>query len=71
MEELKLYSQDLYDLLTSFFTKKNDCRLRIQCLGNSMAPFIRHKNIVTLKSIPDEPGISKGDIVAVKDQKKN
>lgn len=60
-----LTDEDLYELVESFFREEPDRRLKIQCLGFSMTPFIRNKNIVTLKPVSDRQDLKTGDIVAV------
>ena len=72
MEELSLSGEDLYDLMKSFFKDGLDCRMKIQCKGGSMAPFIRNKNIVTFKPLNSKLLLKHGDIVvaAVHDKKR-
>ncbi len=73
MKELILSGQDLYNLMISLLNrnqakgnqvKRNqECKLKILCRGNSMAPFIRDKNILTLESKDENQAFKKGDIV--------
>lgn len=65
MEELSLSGENLYDLMNSFFKEGCDCSMKIQCKGNSMAPFLRNKNIVTIDPLNRKFSPKKGDIVAV------
>ena len=72
MEELSLSVKDLYELMGSFLSEGHDCRLKIQCTGASMTPFIRNKNIVTIKPLNNTQTLKNGDIVvaAVHDKKR-
>ena len=65
MEELTLSGNDLYELMGSFHRTGSGCRMKIQCPGYSMSPFIKDRNSVTIK--PLENGLSPkfGDIVAI------
>lgn len=65
MEELRLSCEDLYELMGSFLKGSLNCRMKIQCLGCSMAPFIKDRDIVTLKPLDKDSSLNKGDIVAV------
>lgn len=65
MGELSLSGQDLYDLMVSFLKDDQNCNMKIQCRGNSMAPFIRDKNLLTLKPVNKSQSLKNGDIVVV------
>ena len=65
MEELTLSGTDLYELIGSFFTARPGCRLKIQCLGYSMSPFIKDRNRVTIKPLEKDLPLKFGDIVAI------
>ncbi len=63
MQELNLTGRDLYSLMVSFFKDKKTCKMKIQCLGNSMAPFIIDKNILIIEAADKSKAMHKGDIV--------
>ena len=76
MPELSLKSRDIHDLLTSSLklagpVNVEPFNIKIECLGNSMAPFIRHKNLLTISPAgnPNIP-IRTGDIVVAANRKK-
>lgn len=64
MEELSLSGEDLYELMESFLASGLECRMKIQCMGGSMSPFIRNENSVTLRPLDESPSLKNGDIVA-------
>ena len=63
MAELRLSGEDLYEMMGSFLQSDIDCRMKIQCIGYSMVPFIRDKSILTLKPVNNKRLIRNGDIV--------
>ena len=65
MRELVLAGKGLTDLVSSILAGRPDHRVRMNCRGHSMAPFIRDNDTVILKPVDQHHGIRFGDIVAV------
>ncbi len=63
MESLSLSGEELYELMGSFLQDGIGCSMKIQCMGVSMAPFIRNNGILTLKPLNDNCLLKNGDIV--------
>ncbi len=72
MAELKLSGAALYEVMTSFFTTGSGCKIKIQCPGSSMSPFIRNNSTLTLAPFLSNRKPGFGDIViaAMHTQKK-
>lgn len=68
MHQLQLTNKELYDLLDSFWAGNSLCRLKFQCRGGSMAPFIRDQDHVTLRRRGSHGKLRTGDIVAAADR---
>lgn len=64
MNELNLSGTELFDLMLSVLSQDKQT-MKIQCLGNSMSPFIRDRNILTIRPFDRNKPVHKGDIVAV------
>jgi len=65
MKEISLSGENLYNLIESVFSRKLKTKVKIQCRGFSMSPFIKDKDTVVIKAIDSQTHFSVGDIVAV------
>lgn len=63
MDILKPTGEQFYVMMTSFFSKSDKYWFKLQCPGFSMAPFIRHDSLLTLKIIEPSQALETGDIV--------
>lgn len=63
MPELRFSGQDLYDLMISVLNDNHN--MKIQCRGNSMAPFIKDRNILTLNPAEKNHSFQIGNIVVI------
>lgn len=69
MEELSLSGEEFYELIDSFKKTTLGCCLRFQCRGGSMAPFIKNKNIITVRPVAPLHSLETGDIAVVANHK--
>ncbi len=65
MQELSLTGEDFYDLIGSFFADGLHRRMKIQCRGTSMSPFVKDKCTLCLAPVKKEMTLRVGDIVVV------
>lgn len=63
MAELTLSGAALYEFMTAFFTTGPGCKIKIQCPGTSMSPFIRNNSTLTLAPFISSRKPGFGDIV--------
>jgi len=63
MEILNPTGEQFYALMTAFFNKSDRYRIKLQCPGFSMAPFIRHDSLLTLAVLQSSHSLEIGDIV--------
>ncbi len=69
--ELTLDSKSFCQLLDTATKNKHVKKIIVKGHGGSMAPFIKNKDLMTIKVIDDSIHVKKGDVVAVSDKGSN
>lgn len=63
MDILNPTGDQFYVMMTTFFSKSDEYRFKIQCPGFSMAPFVCHDSLLTLAVLQPSHVLETGDIV--------
>ena len=63
MDILTPTGEQFYVMMSAFFSEADKYRIKLQCPGFSMAPFIRHDSLLTLAVLQSSHSLETGDIV--------